>query len=76
MVIDMLESMCDCKSNKGKGKTSAVDKDKNIRDILAGADMSKDGEYEGHVHTSSEINEMLARDEDELQVYLLLLMQA
>ena len=81
MGIDMHDSMLGCTSNKldpekvvietgksqkGKGKNSAVDKDKKIRDILAGADRSKDGEYGGHAHTSSEINEMLARDEDEL----------
>ena len=54
------------KDKEGKGGNSAAEKCKKIRDILAGADRSKDGEHGGHAHTSSEINEILAYDEDEL----------
>ena len=57
---------------KGKGKGSSAEKDKAIRDILAGADRSKDGEHGGQAHTSAEINEMLARDEDELAEFNLI----
>ena len=52
------------KFKKGKGKSSAAEKDKKMRDILAGAERSKDGEHGGLAHTSSEINEMLARDDE------------
>ena len=57
------------KFKKGKGKSSAAEKDKKMRDILAGAERSKDEEHGGHAHTSSEINEMLARDEGELEEF-------